>query len=100
MIEPEGKKLSYSELVEIFCKLAVRLDHVENVVVAYIEQFKVQDEFYVDELLKLGIDSLHRDKRTPFKRLMEVETRLDQIENKSTYTIDLLKEKRGGNSAF
>ncbi len=68
----EGEKLTYPELVEILTKLAVRLDQLENIVVAYIEQFKVQDEFYVNEMLKLGIDSFRRDKKTPYKMLVEL----------------------------
>ena len=77
--EPVGQKLTYSELVEVLSKLAVRLDQLENVVVSYVEQFKVQDEFYVNELLKLGIDSLHRDKKTPYKTLMELKDEVSEL---------------------
>ncbi len=100
MIEPEGKKLSYAELVNILCILSVRLGRMENLFIDLIKSFDQQDEFLTMEILKLGIDSLHRDKKTPFGRLIEAEIRLDQIESKSTYTLDLLKEKRGDKSAF
>ena len=74
------EKLSYSELVNILCILAVRLEHTENALLSFLEINTERDDFLIHEILKARLDLIREDTKTPFKRLLELEDKVAIME--------------------
>lgn len=69
----EGKKLTYSELVEILAITNVRIDRLEKCLTRFIHDFCVWSEFQTTQILDTKSDVYSYTKKTPWKKLDELE---------------------------
>jgi len=77
-LEPH-KKLTYSELVNILCILAVRLGKLEDLVETLCEAMAEGDEFPIKQILTARMELMrHIDKDIPYKRFTS--TRITELE--------------------
>jgi hypothetical protein len=74
MIELDGKKLTYEELVELLCLMNVRLERIEKYVTWLNKEIANWAEFQTSEILKTECDM--KRYKVPFKRFDELEQTL------------------------
>ncbi len=69
-LEPH-QKLTYEELVNILCILAVKIERLEGLILDFFDLTDKNDEFQTKEILKARMEIIrHKDKDTPFKRFI------------------------------
>lgn len=68
--------ITAEDMIRVVCELAVRVERSEQALVAFYEAVQEQSEFEACEILKTKMDILNYSKKTPFKRLEELEQSL------------------------
>ena len=71
--------LTDSELIGILHSQSVKIRRLENIVLIMAEGLKEQSAFLTTEILKARLDLTSKDRKTPYKKLLNLEEQLNNF---------------------
>ncbi len=78
---PEPVPLSEEDMINTVCNLAVRLEKLEKLVLTLLNNWDTSQEVIINEILKTKVDVYRYSKKTPYKRLAEIEEQFKGLVN-------------------
>ena len=81
---PKSPHLNYTQLINILCVLAERIEAMEDIMEALDEYMKGVDqtqEFQNYQIIKTRLENMREDNRTPRQRLNELEKQFSGMVN-------------------
>ena len=76
---PKEPRLTYTQLVNILCIVAVRLDRLETLMGDLLKGLDTQTEFQNYEILKIRAENMRENNRTPRRRLDDLEKQFNGL---------------------
>lgn len=89
MIIPDDINLKEEEYINAICNLGVRLERLEDFIIKFFKTYKETTDFILKEAWKARIDLLKYNKKTPVRKLEELEA---SMKGMNTYYQERLAE--------
>jgi len=68
--------ITAEDMIRVVCELAVRVERLEKLLLEFYGVVQEHDLFLIDQIFKTKLDVYNYSKKTPFKRLEELEQSL------------------------